>query len=319
MSVRRCVFVSLVVAGSLAGVAATPATEPSRLLTRAYCDNITQDQIDQLLKGLEAENAARKNAVAAANAKKKAAAAQKADADAQAQRAAAVMVNDMAKTGECKDGFMEKDPRSQEVQRLYDLASAASEKGNEKLSEQYSDKASKIQEALEIDADRACGGKGASFLDTCRKEAAAKDPRSAERDGLQRKAEEATKKGDTAAADRFSERAKQMAAEIEAGTAMECVVKMTALQVGAGGVAAHEAGNAASQASNDASRMMSEAVQSGTKEGAEAAGLTENEYARLKECVIGRINQPEGTPMDAQSASAIDRKLFELKAALGIK
>jgi hypothetical protein len=311
--------VSLIVAGSVAGVAAAPATESSRLLTRAYCDNITQDEINRLLKALEAENAARQKAVAAANAKKKDAAAQKAAADADTRRAATVMVNDMAKTGECKDGFVEKDPRSKEIQRLYDLASAASEKGSEKLSEQYSEKASKIQEALDIDADRACGGKGASFLDTCRKEAAARNPRSAERDQLQRKADEAAKKGDTAAADRYSEQAKQLTGEIEAGTAMECVVKMTQLQIGAGGVAAHEASTAASQASNDASRLMHEAQESGAAEGAAAGDFTESEYARLKECILGRINLPDGTPMDAQSAAVIDRNASQLKAALGIK
>ena len=318
MSVRRCVFVSLIVAGSLAGVAAA-ATESSRLLMRVSCDNLTPDEINQLLKGLEAEKAARKGAVDAANAKQKEADAQKAAANADAQRAAAIMVDDMAKTGECKDAFMEKDPRSKEVQRLYDLATAASEKNNEKLSEQYSEKASKIQEALDIDADKACGGKGASFMDSCRKEAAAKNPRSAERDQLQRKADDATKKGDSAAAERYSAQAKQLAGEIEAGVAMECVVKMTQLQVGTAGVAAHEAGNAASHASSEASRMMSEAQQSGTKEGAEAAGLSEGEYARLKECVIGYINHWEGPAMNAQAASAIDRNIAALKAGLGIK
>jgi len=319
MSIRRCVFVSLIVAGSLAGVTAAPAAESSRLLTRVSCDNLTPDEINRLLKGLEAEKAARKDAVAAANAKQKEADAQKAAANADAQRAATVMVNDMARTGECKDAFMEKDARSKEVQRLYDLATAASEKGNEKLSEQYSEKANKIQQALDIDADKACGGKGASFMDTCLKEGAAKSPRSAERDALQRKADDAAKKGDTAAVDRYTEQAKQVAAEIEGGTAMECVVKMTALQVGADGVAAHEAGNAASQTGSEASRMMSAAMQSGTKEGAEAAGLTESEYSRLKECVIGYINHWEGPPMNAQAASAIDRNITALKAGLGIK
>jgi RNase P subunit RPR2 len=305
MPVRRCVFLSLMVAGSLAAAAAAPASESPRLLARAYCDNITADEISRLLKAITAENAAREKAVAEAKAKKS-------EADAAATRAGTAMMNDMAKTGECKDAFMEKDPRSKEVQRLYDLATAASEKGNEKLSEQYSEKANKIQEALDIDADRACGGKGASFMDTCRKEAEAKDPRSAERSRLERLAAEAAKKSDTAASERYTEEAKQVAAQMEAAAAMECVVKMTAQQVGAEGVAAN-------QASNEASQMLSNAQNSGTAEGQAAGNFTEDEYGRIKECVYGRINLPAGTPMNAQSASSIDQRAPELKAALGIK
>ncbi len=279
MSVRRHLVCLLAAAGIVAVVVPAPAKEPAGLVMAGACDNITADQIDRLLKGLKAENAARAGAVAEANAKKADADAQKTAADAAGREAATVMVGDMAKTGECKDNFSEKDKRSKEIQRLYDLASAASDSGDDKKSEAYSEQASTLEQALEIDADRACGGKGASFLADCRADLARKNPSLSE-------------------------------SEI----AMQCVVKMTERQVGAEGMAAHAAGNAASQADSEAQRMMSEAKQSGSKEGAEAAGVTERDYGRLKDCVIDRLNRK--APMPDESAAAIDKRASELKQAL---
>ena len=58
MSVRRD-FLPLVAAGLLAIVGPPAPIESAGVLRRAYCDNITANDITRLLKAVKAENAAR--------------------------------------------------------------------------------------------------------------------------------------------------------------------------------------------------------------------------------------------------------------------
>jgi hypothetical protein len=312
MHVRRLTLIPLVLAGLIALVAALDARRAERAVARdegaaplrAYCDGITGEDLDRLIEATKVEEAALAKESAAAKKQKDA-------ADAKLQQGAAGMVADMMKTGECTDAFKAKDPRSKEIDRLYELASNASARGSDQQADKYNQQAGKIEEALDIAADRACGGKGASFIADCRESAMANDPRTAERDALRKKADEAHKNGKQAAGEEYRGKADQLSAQIEAEAAMTCVTKMTQAQLGQTLISDQAASQEASQRMHNASNVAA-------KEAVEAAGMSEDELGRLRECIVGRIRRPEATPMNAQSSSAIDARRAELQKVLGL-
>jgi hypothetical protein len=55
------------------------------------------------------------------------------------------------------------------------------------------------------------------------------------------------------------------------------------------------------------------------KTGAKAGNMTEEEYARLKECIRGHLQNPQATPTTPDSDAAIDKRGAELKQALDVK
>src|SRR6476620_11269164 len=172
MSIRRLAVLPLIGAGILAVIATlhaqfpkvhvpkppsvpgaktvTPAEPAPQPVKRAFCSGITNEQIDQFIKAQQVRAQALQSELAKANAKK-------AVADAMDKKLASENLEAMTKTGECTDAFKEKDPRSKEILRLDTLAEAATNGNDEAKAEQYQKKSSRLSNALEVDADRACG------------------------------------------------------------------------------------------------------------------------------------------------------------------
>jgi hypothetical protein len=186
MSIRRLALLPLMGAGILAVIAtlhaqfpkvhvpkapavpgvatpATPAPAPSTPgpANRGFqCSQINEDLINKYLKAQEVKKKVHDEEMAKANAKK-------AEADALAQKRGTAMMSTMMSTEDCKDKFKEKDPRSKEIARLENLVAAADEKGDEVKSNELRKKLDPLTSALDVDADRACGGKGSAALHDC--------------------------------------------------------------------------------------------------------------------------------------------------------
>jgi hypothetical protein len=153
----------------------TPSTPATQTSNKSFeCSQITDELVDQMLKGWEAGQAARDAADKAYETDMAKANAKKAQADALQSKRGQSAVNAIVQVGECKDAFKEKDPRSREIARLEDQVAAADAAGDEKKSEALRKRLDPLSEALDLDADRACGGKGSSALHDCmdRKKAA---------------------------------------------------------------------------------------------------------------------------------------------------
>jgi len=286
----------------LPGVPGAPATTPPQARKAAYCDGITSDEIEKFLDALNAEQLALDRELAAAKAKK-------ADVDRALQARGQRVVADMMKLGECKDPIKEKDPRTREADRLQKLADDASARGDDQKAEEYQKQASALSDEIDVDADRACGGKGSSLYADCKAKFIAGDARTAEAERLRRQAAEAAKHGDRKTSDALTAQAAQIIAMRDVDAHGQCLPQMVSAQLGAG---AEEEQRASDAASNDISKASSKAQ----KEAAEKSGFTEDEYGRLKECIQGRLTMPGGPPMDDTSAKAIDAHKAELKKAL---
>jgi len=286
----------------LPGLPNAPSTTPPQARKAAYCDGITSDQIEQFLKALNAEQAALDRQLAAAKAKK-------AEADQAQQARGQRVVADMMKTADCKDPIKERDPRTREAERLQKLADDASARGDDTKADEYQKQASALNDGIDIDADRACGGKGSSLYADCKAKFITADPRTAEADRLRRQASEAAKHGDKKTSDALTAQAAKLIAMRDVDAHGQCLPQMVSAQLGAG---AEEEQRASDAASSD----MGSASSKAEKEAAEKSGFTEDEYARLKECIQGRLTMPGGPPMDDTSAKAIDAHKAELKKAL---
>ena len=286
-------------------VPGAPSTTPPQARRAAYCDGITSDQIEKFLKALDDEQAALDREITTAKAKKT-------EADRAQQARGQRVVSDMIRLGECKDPIKEKDPRTREAERLQKLADDASARGDDQKSEEYSKQASALNDEIDVDADRACGGKGSSLYADCKAKFIAGDARTAEAERLRRQAAEAAKHGDKKASDALTAQAAQLIAMRDVDAHGQCLPQMMSAQLGAG---AEEE----QRASDAASNQISHASSTAEKEAAEKSGFTEDEYARLKECIIGRLSGPGGPPMDDTSAQAIDAQKAQLKKALKIR
>lgn len=131
------------------------------------CTKVDDASVDRFLKGYDAWKKAHDAEVAAANAKTAQAKAKTAQADVLRQKHAQVTVGNMMENADCKDRAKEKDPRMREARRLEDLLAAANDRGDEAKATEISKKLDPLNEAIDIDADRACGGKGSAALHDC--------------------------------------------------------------------------------------------------------------------------------------------------------
>lgn len=294
MSIRRLALVPVMVAGvlflavalqarfpkiqiskppSVPGVtqpAPTPAPEP-------FCGGITDADIDKFLKAKGAEKKVLQDGMAAARANQ-------AKADALAKTRGERMMAEMMKASECKDAFKEKDPRSKEIARLEGQVEAAGNAGDEAKAEALRKRLDPLNEALELDADRACGGKGTAALLDCIEK---------------KKVELAKKEGLT-----------EPMLSIQAQAA--CMQDPTTSGF-AGATAAsaeEEAANAAAQNSLSGAKANAEAT--GQKE----AKLTKVEYAKLDHCIRRVLANDPTTDATLESKGAIRKRADELEAAL---
>lgn len=150
---------------------------------------------------------------------------------------------------------------------------------------------------------------GFAKFEACKEAAAAKDPRTKERDRLRGLADAAVKKVETRKYQEFSAQADELDEQIEAAAEKAC-----------GGGPRALAASAREQADTQAAaQALMENTGDPDEAGWKAGGFTEQEYARLKECVIGRLLTPNTTPTTPESAEAIDRRAADLEKALPVK
>jgi hypothetical protein len=285
---------------SVPGVKPVAAPKPAEEPRAPYCSQIDDKKLDDLLKGLEAERATREREIAAANETL-------AKADAAAKQRAQTGFEAMVKLSECKDAAMEKDPRKKELDRLNLLAEQATAKGDEKAAEKYSNEASALSNKMDAAASKACGVGDGTTPEECKNAVVAKDPRTKQRDELTRLSQEAARKGDKTGSDQFAMQAAGLTALIESEAAMGCMAQRTTGVFGSG--------DAESAASKEARERLRGADDKGEEAGAKAANMTDDDYAKMKECVLGRIRTRDTTPTDEKSAAAIDARQKEFDRA----
>jgi hypothetical protein len=284
-----------------------------------YCSGITDDLINRYLKAKSVQKATIGSEMAKANALKAKADALKAKSDALGQQRGQAQVSAMMKNMDCTDAFKEKDPRTKEIARLDGLAEAATNSGNDAKAADYSRQSSQLGEALELDADRSCGGHGFAALYDCREQKEKADPRSAERDKLRRMVADAAAKGDSGKQGQYAQQADQLDAMVKVDAQMACMQNPATMGVaGARSDSAEETAAkadeaAATQAAADAMRN---AQANADKAGRDAAGLTDNQFNMLDHCIRGVLAGNAGTPVTDDSKAAIMARAGDLGPAV---
>jgi hypothetical protein len=266
---------------SAPGPGAPAATAPAKRSSHA----VTEDEIAKFIKAIAVQKEVLAREMANAKALQAKAAAAKARLDAANTDRAQKMIDTMMATDECKDRFKEKDPRSKEIARLEDQVAAADSRGDEAKSDALRQKLDPLSSALDVEADRACGGKGSAALHDC----------------MAAKKAALAKQGMT-----------EPMLSIQAQG--ECMQNPeTSGFAGATGAPPEEAEeNAASAAAAEA---ISLAKVNADRAGYEAAGLTQQRFAYVDHCIRGRIDGGPGC--DEDSNIVIDRHREELKRAMG--
>ena len=304
MAVRRHAAVLVVILFVLASLGASARAQLGSLLKKSlpkpavtappqakklFCEDITPDKVEQLLKGLKAERAAHEKAQAMENAAR---ASQAASDQAAGQR----MMAAMEKQAACEQAAQEKDPRHKEAERLSELRNKAQDRGDEAAADKYGEQFAALTDALEQMAKKACANN--DCIARIKKESA-----------LHTNIAEARA---AAAREKDPDRKAMFEAQIPGYLGMidsEAEIKCSAMGAGV----ESEAERAASQAAADAARK---AKAGSAGEGANAAGVTEEEYGRLIECAVGALNNPSATPLTPDSQKSIDQRSPDLQSAL---
>ena len=259
---------------------------PARKL---YCEGITPEMVDQLLKGLKGERAAHEKAQAMENAAKAA-------QDKNAQASAARMMAAMEKQSACEQAAMEKDPRYKEIVRLTDLRNKAQDRGDEAAADKYGEQFAALNDEVEKTAKKACIS-GACI-------AKAKEESAHQQNLAEARAAAAKEKNPDLKAN-YDAQVAMFLAMIDGEAEMKCGA------MGAGLPSADE------QAATDAAAAAAKKARDGTAPaGAEAAGLTEDEYGRLIECTRGALNNAAATPLTDDSKKNINQRSPDLESAL---
>ena len=253
------------------------------------CSNIDDALVDKVLKADAIRQKVYDDEVAKARAKQAQAKTKTAQADQLRAQRAQGTVGAMMENAECKDKFKEKDPRTKEIQRLEDQIAAADEKGDEKTSDALKKKADPLSEALEIAADRACGGKGSAALHDC----------------MERKTAELSKQG----------LAGPML-QIQAQGACMSDPSTSGVAGATGPSAEEEALDAEAKKLEDEARdIMNGADEKAGKAQGDADGLDSHHRAIFIECVIGVLNDDPRIMSETsdQNRAAIRKREGELQ------
>ena len=245
---------------------------------------ITEEEIARFIKAMQVQREVLAKEMAQANAVKAKADAAKARLDAANAGRAERMLSTMMETEECKDRFKEKDPRSKEIARLEEQVAAADGRGDEAKSDALRQKLDPLTAALDVEADRACGGKGSAALHDCM--------------AAQKK---------TLAGQGVTEPMLTVQAQGECMQNPE-----TSGFAGATGAPPEEEEERAASAA--AAQAFSQAKMNADRAGYEASGLSQMRFARVDHCVRGRIDGGPGC--DEESNTVIDRNREQLKAAV---
>lgn len=303
MAARRSAAVLVVVLFVLASLGASARAQFGSLLKKTlpkppgstapaaplYCQDITPELVEQLLKGLKAERTAHEKAQTLERAAK---GVQAASNDAAAQRMMAAMERQAA----CEQAAQEKDPRFKQAERLSELRNKAQDRGDEAAADKYGEQFAALTDELEKMAQKACGDS------ECLARARANSP-------LQKTIAEFRA---AAAREKNPESKATIEAQIAAYLGMlETEAVMTCSAMGAAAPSAAE--QAASDAAANAARDAKDAKEG---EGAKAGDMTTTEYQRLKECATGALHNPSATPLTPDSQKAIDQRQPDLEPAL---
>jgi hypothetical protein len=197
------------------------------------------------------------------------------------------MVADMMATTDCKDKAKEKDPRMKEARRLEDLVAAANERGDEAKAAELSKKLDPLNEAIEIDADRACGGKTSAALHDC----------------LERKTAELSKQG-------------LAGPMLQVQAQGECMSDPRRTEPACRDALARKQLDADAKTLNDEARAILDA---GNEKAGKAQGdverLNEHQRAVVLECVVGVLNHDPVimSQTTEQNRAAINKRAGELQ------
>jgi hypothetical protein len=332
MSIRRLALLPLMVAGVLAIVGAPHAQilhkipgmvpkgplpgvkspVPEQNQTKLYCMGITNEQIDQYIKARQVQGQVLQSEMANANAKKAEADALDKKRDAENQKLAAENGQYMMKNIECRDAAKEKDPRAKEQSRLEALAEEATNANDEARADLLQKRAARVSEAIEVDADKACGGRGYSRLVDCRDKKMAADDRSQEVARLRKLEAEAGKKGDRAKELEYAKKADEIEGPMMAMSQMTCMAEHPEYNMM--GAQAPREQTAEEQGTHQAAQnAFSNAHANADKAGQDAAKLDSGEYTKLDHCIRGVIMGDPATPIDAATKEVIQKRSRELK------
>ena len=269
-----------------------PAPAPAQPKPRPYCHSITDETIDQFIKATKSRRQNRSVDDAEARLRELEAR-QRTAADAQAQAQGAGLMEAMQKHFECEDAAREKHPRYAEQQRLNNQSNAAYDRGDQTAGDRFNAQSSALAETIDRDAKKACEKLQPNMLGTgALAEEAAKDQQA------------------------MLDYIKCMEAAQKAGKdpSRACVLPAAGQGPAAQAERARlERENAERQAARGA---IEQARSDADKKAANDAGMNENELGRVRECIAGRLNNPNGTPSTPESNAAIDKRASELRAAL---
>jgi hypothetical protein len=249
--------------------------------------NINDALVDKVLKGYDAWQKVHDDELAKAKAKTAEAKAKTEQADVLRQKCAQHTVADMMATSDCKDKAKEKDPRMKEARRLEDLVAAANDRGDEAKAAELSKKLDPLNEAIEIDADRACGGRTSAALHDC----------------IVRKTAELSKQG-------------LAGPMLQVQAQGACTSDPRTNGIGATGCAGEEQLDADAKTLNDEARAILDAgnEKAGKAQG-DVDGLNEYQRAVFLEGVVGVLNHDPVimSQMTEQNRAAINKRAGELQ------
>jgi hypothetical protein len=258
----------------------SPAPAPAQPVRKPFCHSITEETLDRFMKGLEKrrqQHAALKEAEARA----------RADADAAAKQQGDALMAAMDVHSKCKDQAQEKHPKYQEQIRANNQANAAYDRGDQAAGDRFNALATELADLIDKDVEKACEHVRPNMFGT----------------------------GPVA-----EEAARDHQKMIEYGQCVEAAQKNgkdprqdCTMPIGGQGPATR----AAQAQQNAANRAMQDARSDVDKKAAEAAGMDENEFGRINECVAGRLDNPTATPTTPETNAAIDARAPQLRAALG--
>lgn len=290
----------------------TPSPPAPPQQAKLYCTGITDEQIDQYIKARQVQGQVLQSEMAKANAKKAEADALDKNRDAENRKLAADNAEYLMKHADCLDAAKEKDPRAKEQSRLEALAEEATNANDEARADLLQKRAARVSEAIEVDADKACGGRGVSLLVACRDKKMAADDRVQEVARLRKLEAEAGKKGDRAKELEYGRKADEIEGPMMAMSQITCMGEHPEYNMM--GAQAPREETAEEQATHKAAKdAFSNAHANADKAGQDAAKLDSSEYNKLDHCIRSVLNDAPATPIDAPTKAVIQKRAGDLK------
>ena len=255
---------------------------------KAFGAGVTPEQVERLLKALNARAAAFETVHAIESANKKA------ENDAGQARSQRMMAA-MEKQSACEQAAMEKDPRYKEVNRLSDLRNKAQDRGDDATADKLGEQFAALNDLVEAAAKKACTNP--ACIAKAKEESGHQKPLAESRAALAKE-----KNPDVKAV--LESQITTFLAMIDAEAEMKCGPMGAAMPT------------AAEQAATDAaSQKAADAKDAAEDAGLKAGQFTADELGRLMELAAG-VCGGGATPATADSKAAIQPRCRELQAAM---